>query len=113
MKITITEFEGNFVCGNSQDQIDAINLPASIEAYKTRVAKNIEAMNTCNADEVEFDVRPGEGSPGPVRVEFDEDIESDPDAAIDNERQREEIGFVVDAICERVFSQGEFWVNAG
>ena len=110
MKITVVEYEGNFICGNSQEQTDAINLPASIESYKTQVRTLVEVMNTCNAEEVVFDVRHGQGYSGCMRVEFDEDIENDTEAAIDNERQRNEISFVVNAIREKVFSQGDFWV---
>ena len=109
MKLTITEYAGNFVAGNTQEQVEAINLPASLHHYRGEVENSL--MATSPKIDVEWDIRQGEGDPGACKVELGPELDDDPDSA-DNAREEELIAFMVDAVREKVFSRGEFWVNA-
>lgn len=107
--ITVQEFDGNFVCGNSQEQIDAINLPASITEYRNRVESAL--LGYWGGNEIEWNIQSGEGSPKHV-VSFASDYSDGMESDGGLQDEEESILFVIDAVRERVFSQGEFWVNA-
>lgn len=106
MKLTICEFTGNFVSGASSEASDAINLDASICEYRKQVETAITALG---ADiEIEWDIRTGEGDPSPYF--HAEAVDPEDESGIwDN--YEEEIKFSIDAIREKVFSQGTFWVE--
>ena len=100
MKLTICEFTGNFVAGASDDTTNGIDLEQSICNYKTEV-KNL-FTSYYPGTEIVWDIRNGEGDPSRYHcIEFNATDDEDRD-----------IIFEMDAVRERVFSQGTFWANA-
>ena len=106
MKITICEYTGNFVCGQSSENIAAVNLDASVCEYRKQVETAIVALG---ADiEIEWDIRSGEGDPSPYF--HAEAVDPDDESGLWNGYEAE-IKFSVDAIREKVFSNGTFWTE--
>lgn len=100
--VTIQEFEGNFVCGNTEDQISAINLQQSICNYKSQVVKALFDFNP--EIEIEWDLRKGEGDPKHTVTPGDgyELFAEEENGLL----------FTIDAVREKAFSLGEFWATA-
>ena len=104
--VTIQEFTGNFVAGNTDEQIAGINIEQSICNYQTAVEDALSGYN--HKIRIEWDVRHGEGDPK-HRVTAEDEYNRE--YYVLQYSVVEDILFTADAVRERVFSQGEFWVT--
>lgn len=84
-------YVGNMICGLDQENLDAVDLSASVAAYKMAVEAHL------SVDRVEWETIQGEASPKITT-----------DAALPQGNERSLAAF--EDASDRVFSAGEFWV---